>query len=505
MSLPGILKSLPGSKNSSDFQAAPTREFYGALVNHLHGGVVGGGTTTALKVGVVDLETGPIVGYETENPFGIPKDKAALSSRTGETLLSGVLTETLKPEFYHGKEKELLAQTIARLDAIYEADGICVGQNTVSFDLRWIIQRATRVHGLPIPAWMTATTAADGKYRLLQNRIVDTCKLFDSYSRFAKAHSTMKLSNLARYWGREDFKSEGATFGADWRAGSEERRKALMGYNAWNMLDSLVLATLSGVLDSYRMNALVHLRQESPIIPVGRTWGGTDYSPDDSPLFNGPPSMPDSNVAFMGWITAPAPGLLENGPPGGWGRLEEETKAKYPFTSGRMNAAVMQIVGFVCASSSGVEYVWNPNDEFDVIRRALAIMDARRSDSRCFTESKPPFRALLTFRASLYNVILEPWVNGFAIKDWLRDFRAMGAAFDDGSSKTDDSVSQAAIDSGMLTTFSDIDQLPTFCGQNEGEFQERATLTALAGRAFIVNDPWTLPAESSLFPVNTEF
>jgi hypothetical protein len=113
------------------------------------------------------------------------------------------------------------------------------------------------------------------------------------------------------------------------------------------------------------------------------------------------------------------------------------------------------------------------------------------------------FRSLLTFRASLYNVILEPWVNGFGIREWLRDVKQVSAAFGDGDGDSEDTISRAAVSAGILNDYADIDTVPTYCGQDAAEFKERVIHTALAARHYIVTDPWTVEMEPSPFPVET--
>jgi hypothetical protein len=504
MPLPGILKILPGTKSCCDPRLPGAKEFYIATINHLNGKLPTGEVVHPLRIEAFDIETGVNPSYTTENPFGIKEDKAALSPYTNEILLSGFMNQSLQTTHFCDAEPELLAKTLDRLTDCHQKGGIVLGQNLVSFDLRMAVLHAARRHGLSIPSWLTETTSASAKYRLLQNRIIDTCRLFSQFSKFSPAGTTIKLAYLARFWGRSDFESEGATFGTEWRNGDPQRRKALIAYNTWNLADSLVLAMMSGALDSFRPSALPKLRDMIPARPKGLAWNGCDYQPDPAPIFASVPETPNSNVCYFDWITAPTAKLLSEGPFGGWAkRSKDKTRLEWPFGAGRQNAFGMQIVGFVAVSATGIEYVWNPGDEFDVIAKGLAVMDARRSDSRCFTDCVRSFRSLLTFRASLYNVILEPWVNGFRVKEWLRDVKQVSAAFGDGDGESEDTISRAAVSAGMLNDYADIDTVPTYCGQDATEFKERAIHTALAARHYIVTDPWTVEMEASPFPVET--
>lgn len=513
--LPGITKILPGSKAVADLNDPGALLLYTEAFRYLRG--MKGDTAVAdpLRVGVLDLETQGQPRFRESNPYGIQRGKEGLSFYAGEILLAGMLdiNKPIGRESLHSiGEEVILRKVIDLLNAIYLSGGILVGQNMVRFDIRWVVHRASR-YGISIPQWLLEATSQFNRYKLISNRIVDSTMLFGA----GEFGPQMKLESLGKFWGRPPSESEGHLFGERWA--HEGQRGKLIDYNRWDMLDALLLALMSGVLDSFRTGSALPLAEmpTAAEMPIGRAWDGTDYKPDEEPSFVAQPRTRNSNIVFMGWLTAPAKRLREKGPlwteadegvrKDNWNGRRHDTRETWPFKSHRQDPTGVQIVGFIAAGQGGeLKVIWNPGDEFNVIVRALRYMSEVQGKVRVYVDKKASFRSLLTFRASLYNIILEPWVNGFRVTEWLRDLSQVGGAFNDhNGGATDDSISRAAIDAGMLSKPADIESLPLYCGQNEARFQERAGYTALAARHYIVHDPYTLDVpETELRIVNAE-
>jgi len=126
---------------------------------------------------------------------------------------------------------------------------------------------------------MLDVTRNNAKYRLHEERVIDTLLLFDRS--FHNARGTqVSLSKLCRFWGKA-LAGEGASFGVQWHLNDPVIRARLVNYNVWNLIDSILLALFSGAIDG-----LLTRDQNPPggcALPFGRSWDGTDFSEEMNP------------------------------------------------------------------------------------------------------------------------------------------------------------------------------------------------------------------------------
>jgi hypothetical protein len=257
----------------------------------------------------------------------------------------------------------------------------------------------------------------------------------------------------------------------------------------------MLLAFFSGALDVTRAKAPGISTLSG--LPAGRTWTGADelnYRANPNGVFSVGDSRVrplSSDIAYIAWLTAPLPILEKNGPLGSWdtvGVKKADLKKKWAFTTGRSHFAAMQIVGLVCASgASGVELIWEPQDEVLAIAKGLDKIAERRVDSRCFCENKRVLRALVTLRLSLYNGVIESWFNRFGCQEWLHDLEEAGSYEDDDAQK---SVARYAAWRGLIGKYQNL-TMPIYCG--EASFAEKVSAIAAIHQNYISEHPWVVP------------
>lgn len=395
-----------------------------------------------VKTGVLDLETGAQAGLGAFNDFFVETRDAGLCPAAGEVLVSGVRPDPDTHgfvQFFKGGERRIIEKT---LDAcsIFVREGMLVGHNLLGFDLPFLAVRAG-AHGIPIPSWVSGS-----------DRVFDTYRMFGStFSKFSTG--MLSLQETAGLWGRVPDGDSGANFGDLWRGGTEGQRDSLRHYNMLNLIDSMCLALHSGVLG----------------MPLGatnapsKTFGwedGGEYASGDLPIV----PRTKKTAPFFHWITAPIPGLLQNGPrkKSGWGKtVSEEAKKDYPKGTGRMDAGACMIVGFSCSGGS----ILRSDCESSIIEKGLVeLFKMRESGVVPYTENPSVFKNYTCLRLSVHGGILPRW---FGLELEMRDDRIRGLG--------DDGLTALGLGLGSVDV-----RIPSFTGQPAGDFLDIAENIAAA-------------------------
>lgn len=401
-----------------------------------------------VRAGVLDLETGAQAGLGAFNDFFVETKDAGLCPAAGEILVSGVRPDASTlgfVQFCKGGERRIIEKTLEACDS-FVREGLLVGHNIFGFDFPFLAVRAG-VHGLTIPSWLSGG-----------GRVLDTYKMFNR-SNFSKFSTGMlSLQETAALWGRDPDGDSGANFGDLWRGGTDGQREALRHYNMLNLIDSLCIALHSGSLGvpegvGHSPSRLLEwedsgeYRYELPVVP---------------------PAKPQTS--FFHWITAPVPGLLENGPRkiSGWGKTTaDEAKKDYPRGSGRLDAGACMIVGFASSDKAVV----NTEGEALVIEEGLReLKRLQKEENLIYTEKPSVFKNYTCLRLSVSGGILPSW---FSQDDFLCDDQVKGLGED------------GLIALGIGLGGHDM-RIPSFCGQDKDEFLE-TTVNIATQRANIAH------------------
>jgi len=486
----GIRTFLPGIKTASPASNPEAARFFKAFKADL----AGGPDYSEARFVSIDIETGGMPSVPAAK-FGVEPGKEALSAYTGEVLLFASMGIDARYNCLveEGGDGSIVERAIELLETARAEQKVILGHNLVEFDLPWLVERRSRAHQGRVPEWLLRASGSKAIYRCFEEGIYDSLALFER-GRETKQGTHVSLGMLCRFWG-VNLPSEGATFGHLWRTGDEKTRAWLKSYNGWNLIHCMLLAFFSGALDATRAKAPGTSTLSG--LPVGRAWNGAgevNYKANPNGVFS-PRDIPvrplSSDIAYLSWLTAPLPGLEQNGPLGSWdtvGVKKADLKKKWPFTTGRSHFAAVQIVGLVCASGArGVELVWEPQDEVLAIAKSLDKIAERRVDSRCYCDNKRVLRALVTFRLSLYNGVMESWFNRFGCQEWLHDLEEAGSYEDDDAQR---SVGRYAAWRGLIGKYQNL-TMPIYCG--EATFVEKASQIAAIHQNYISEHPWVVP------------
>jgi hypothetical protein len=486
----GIRTFLPGIKTASPASNPEAARFFKAFKADL----AGGPDYSEARFVSIDIETGGMPSVPAAK-FGVEPGKEALSAYTGEVLLFASMGIDARYNCLveEGGDGSIVERAIELLETARAEQKVILGHNLVEFDLPWLVERRSRAHQGRVPEWLLRASGSKAIYRCFEEGIYDSLALFER-GRETKQGTHVSLGMLCRFWG-VNLPSEGATFGHLWRTGDEKTRAWLKSYNGWNLIHCMLLAFFSGALDATR--AMAPGTSTLSGLPAGRAWNGAcevNYKANPNGVFS-PRDIPvrplSSDIAYLSWLTAPLPGLEQNGPLGSWdtvGVKKADQKKRWPFTTGRSHFAAVQIVGLVCASGArGVEVVWEPQDEVLAIAKGLDKIAERRVDSRCYCDNKRVLRALATFRLSLYNGVMESWFNRFGCQEWLHDLEEAGSYEDHDAQR---SVGRYAAWRGLIGTYQNL-TMPIYCG--EAPFVEKASQIAAIHQNYISEHPWVVP------------
>lgn len=386
-----------------------------------------------VSAGVLDLETGAAAGLGAFNDFFVETRDAGLCPAAGEILVSGVRPGegvTGLVQYYKGGERRIVEKTFEACD-YFCREGLIIGHNLLGFDLPFLAARAA-ILGVPVPAWVTRG-----------DRVFDTYKMFNTgYGKFATG--MLSLQETAALWGRVPDGDSGANFGDLWRGGTDGQRDSLRHYNMLNLVDSLCLAVHSGALGW----------PEGFVVEPTKVFGWSncgEYS--DSPQDISPC---DISQPFFHWITAPKPGLLENGPRaiGGWGRTSStEARLDFPRGAGRLDAGATMVVGYI-SSDAGLLH---PEDESAAIESGIAeIARLNEEGIAPFTDSPGVSKNYICLRLSAHGGILPSWFSG---DDIFLDDRVRGMG--------EDFLRAVAIAAGT-----DSARIPIYTGGDATDFME---------------------------------
>jgi len=494
---------LPGNKTLSPSREPEGYAFFSALKVYLEG---------CPPICGLDLETGRCAPASGGTRYGIKYGAEALSPYTGEILLGGLINQALQYRGLSGEEPAIVNGLREALEQCHQNQGIVFGHNVAGFDFPWIAYRMRHHRLAALSDWFMDVFRPSNQYRLYQLRVIDTLKLFDK-GRFGHSGTRTSLATLSRFWGKR-IPSEGANFGDQWRTGKPDIQRRLRDYNTWNLIDSLLLALFSGAVDGLRTAGVTPEANFREDRLVGRAWNSaasscewtSEMNPRKRPEFVSEPKCSPRNTAFVAWLTAPLDNLLSSGPLGDWSLVNIrawESRIAWPFFNGREHFASVQIVGLVMASNEGgVEMVWHPENEALAISEGLRLVRARSITSDLWCPNKKNFRALVALRASLYNLVLDPWVCGFGVREWLYELAAIQGDGSDANECTD-SVGKYAVWRGWLQCFYPLEYMPLYCGDDTSQYEAQVRNHALACREFIIDHPLTSIAPASPLTVPT--
>lgn len=479
----GIRRFLPGQKNKG-----PAHPDGGKFFQEFKADLLGNSESQRASFTALDIETGDWMDHDGAR-FGVKSGEEALNPYTGLTLLAAFMGPDGR---YIGitdenGDKVLIEKTLLALNKLRAEEKYLVGHNLLGFDIPWIVNRSLRAHDKEVPYWLRDLCSPRTRYRAFEDRVIDTLCLFDR-SRHSTPGTAVSLGLLTRFW-KKDLPGEGKSFGRLWRSNDPQTRAYLKTYNAWNLIDSILLAYFAGAIDATRETPI---EQDPAGRPYGLEWrntGDLDFRANPNGVVEvvKEPELEKSNIAFFSWLTGPLPGVALDGPLGSWETVKvtrSKTKEEWPFLTGRQHFAGVQIIGLVCASGSGnVELVWEPGDEVLAICKGLELVSARRVDSRCFCESKSHFRALVTMRLSLYNGVMEAWVNQFGVTEWLHD---LSEVMEREENRRMEDPGVYAVWRGWTSSYFDF-SIPLWCG--EDGYQERVMRIAKVLQAFVSDSP----------------
>jgi hypothetical protein len=94
-------------------------------------------------------------------------------------------------------------------------------------------------------------------------------------------------------------------------------------------------------------------------------------------------------------------------------------------------------------------------------------------------------------RLSLYNGVMESWVNRFGCQEWLHDLDEAGSYEDDDAQK---SVGRYAAWRDFSSQYSNL-TMPIYCG--EDSYQERVSKIASVYQNYISDRPWVVSLPTS--------
>lgn len=127
-------------------------------------------------------------------------DKLALSAMTGRILVSGFLHS--KIEYVEGEEKQIVKETIERLDTYVDTGCYVVGHNIIGFDLPFLTRRAFK-YGISLPSTLKLS-----KGRYWNDQFIDTMLLWSA----GNYQDRISLDNLGKFLGVGQKNGKGGDF-----------------------------------------------------------------------------------------------------------------------------------------------------------------------------------------------------------------------------------------------------------------------------------------------------